>query len=574
VVGNCLRHSYKLIICPTVENATVKEADEYLRAIPDYLQKMKTTEPRLSYILSPIEQWLRDQHVSTDAETISGAAESLGADVIIETLLVTVQSLLKRCSEGSIDEPLDEAQDNFIREDLRTISGFTQSLDLEILLERLNVVTTHLSSLSQSDIRTSLRRVLPFLQCYISFVGEHLMVHSQWTKALFKLDFIVSSVMHTIARQGFCLPPEATDSGDSEGGTETAGGVGLGEGTGMENVSKEIEDESQVEGLKGDEGDAQDEHAHGADDNTIEMSEDIGGEMEDVPDDGDQDGDQEDDDSDEQEEPEEQLGKLDAGDPNAIDEKLWGDESAESDSADQDQVPQDRSEMQEKESEVVANERNQSKKEGSKEEGKKDKTIDEKGEEIQEEGEETKSEEPDEDLEAPNANGAPMDEYIPDANTLDLPDDMALEPDEQGDQGGLDMGDEMDTELDEEEQHADEMEETDQLGKDESPEDVPEPQSQENQLPDQPPNAADDADNVEEGAEEGAVAQPDVSPGSGDAGNKDNEPQANDSAQQGQAGSASGEMKDDAAGAEQSTDETSEESKYVHLSMQKLVSDM
>lgn len=367
--------------------------------------------------------------------------------------------------------------------------------------------------------------------------------------------------MHTIARQGFCLPQDATDSGDGEGGTENAGGVGLGEGTGMENVSKEIEDESQVEGLKGDEGEAQDEQAHGGDDNTIEMSEDIGGEMEDVPDDGDQDEDQEEDDGDEQEEPDEQLGKLDAGDPNAVDEKLWGDESAESDSADHDQVPQDRSEMQEKESEVVANERNQSKKEGGKEkEETKGGTIDEKSEEIQEEGEEKKDEEPDEDLEGPNANGAPMDEYIPDANTLDLPDDMTLEPDEQGDQGGLDMGDEMDTEQDEDEQHTDETEET-QLGKDQSPEDVPEPQSQENQLPDQPPQAADDASNGEEDVEEGAVAQPDVSPGNGDAGNKDNEPQANDSAQQGQAGDASGEMKDDAAAAEQSTNETSEESK-------------
>ncbi|KAG2364226.1 hypothetical protein BDR07DRAFT_1608254 [Suillus spraguei] len=549
-------------IMPTVlsgvEHATVKEADEHFRAIPDYLQKMRTMEPRLSYILSPIEHWLHDQYVSADAETASGATESLGADAIIETLLVIMQSLLKRCPEGSTGEPLDdEAQDNFIREDLSTVSGFTQSLDLDVLLERLNAMTTHLSSLSQSNIQASLRRLLPFLQLYISFVGEHLMVHSQWTKALFKLDFIVSSVMYTIAKQGFCLPPDATDSGDGDGGTETAGGVGLGEGTGMENVSKEIEDESQVEGLKGDEGEAQDEQAHGADDNTIEMSEDIGGEMEDVPDDGDQDGDQ-DEDEDEQEGPDEQLGKLDAGDPNVVDEKLWGDESAELDSADQDQVPQDRSEMQE-ESEVVAKERDQSKKEGGKEEEKKDGMIDEKSEEIQE-GEENEGEEPNEDLEAPNANGAPMDEYIPDANTLDLPDDMALDPDEQGDQGGPDVGDEMDTELDEDEQHADEMEEMDQLGKDESQEDVPEPQSQENQLPDQPSQAAGDADNVEEDVEEGAAAQPDISPGSGDAGNKDNEPQANDSAQKGQAGDASGEMKDDAT-AEQSTNETSEELK-------------
>ncbi|KAG0703770.1 P-loop containing nucleoside triphosphate hydrolase protein [Suillus ampliporus] len=547
-------------VLPDVEHATVKEADEHFRAIPEYLQMMKATEPRLSYIMSPMEHWLRGQYVSTDAEAPPQLVEPLGADIVIETLLVTVQSLLKRCPERSIDEHTDdETQDNFIREDSRTVSGFTQSLDLEVLSERLNVMMDHLSSLPQSDIQGSLRRLLPFLQCYIAFVGEHLTAHSQWTKALFKLDFVVCSVVHTIAKQGFCSPPEATDSGDGDGGTETSGGVGLGEGMGAENVSKEIEDESQVEGLKGDEDEAPDGQEHGTDDNTIEMSEDIGGNMEDVPDDGDQD-----EDDDEQEGPDEQLGKIDAGDPNAIDEKLWGDETAESDSADQDQVPQDHSEMQEKESEVVAKERNQSKKESGKEkEEKKDGTMDEKSGEVQEEGDENEGEEPEADLEAPNVNGAPMDEYIPDANTLDLPDDMALEPDEKEDQGGLDIGDEMDKELDEDEdeQLANEMEETEQLGKDEPQEDAQENQSQETQLPNQPPHTADDVEDAEEDIEEGAVAQPDVSPGSGDAGDNDNEPQASDSAQQGQAGDASGEMKDDAAAAEQSTNETSEESK-------------
>lgn len=539
---------------------------------------MKATEPRLSYILSPAEHWLRDQYTSTEVEPTASVVEPLSADAVIETLLVMMQSLLKRCPEVStLEHPDEETQDNFIREDLRIVSSLTQSLDLEVLSERLNVMTTYLSSLPQADIQVNLRRLLPFLHCYISFVREHLIVHSQWIKALFKLDFIVCSVMHTIAKQGFCLPPEATDSGEGEDGTETADGVGLGEGVGTENVSKEIEDESQVEGLKGDDGEAPDGQEHGTDDNTIEMSEDIGGDMEDVPDDGDQEKDDEDEDQEEQEGPDEQLGKVDAGDPNAVDEKLWGDESAEADSADQDQVPQDRSEMQEKESEIVAKEGSQSKKEdGKKEENKADGKMAE-SEETQEAGDENEGEEPEAEFEPPNANGAPMDEHIPDANTLDLPDDMNLEPEEKEDQGGVEMGDDMDEGLDEEEQETDGMEEIDQPGTNESPEDVLEPQSQENQPLDQPPHTADDADMAEEDAEEGAVAQPDVSSGNGETGNQDNQdnqPSVSDTAQQGQVDGASGDAKDDAAETEQNAKKSSEESGCVYLSINEHMPDL
>jgi len=496
--------------------------------------------------------------------------EPLDGDAIIETLLVTVQSLLGRCPEGSTLEPLDgEAQDNVIREDMHIISSLTQSLNLEALLERLNNMTTYLSSLPQSDIQVNLRRLLPFLHCYIAFVEEHLTVHSQWTKALFKLDFIVCSVMHTIAKQGFCLPPEATDDGEGEGGTETAEGVGLGEGVGMTNVSKEIEDESQVEGLKGDDGEAPDGQENGSDDNAIEMSEDIGGDMEDVPDDGDQEKD-DDEQEQEQEGPDEQLGKLDAGDPNAVDEKLWGDESAEADTADEDQIPQDRSEMQEKESEVVAKERDQPTNDSRKKEEEKTGGKMTESEEVQDEGDQNEDEEPEADLEAPNANGAPMDEHIPDADTLDLPDDITMEPEERENQEGIEMGDDMDEGPDEDEQQTDEME-RDQFGTDEFPEDVPEAQPQENQSSDQPPHAADDTDAVEENAEEGAVAQPDVSSGNGEAGNQDTQPQASDAAQQGQIGGVSGETADDDT---EKVNKPSEDSKYVSLSMQEYVPDL
>ena len=136
--------------------------------------------------------------------------------------------------------------------------------------------------------------------------------------------------MHSVAKDGFCKPPEGeAGAGEGEGSMEDAGGMGMGEGTGKENVSKEIEDESQVEGLQGEAGEDEDiERAEEGD--ALEMSEDIGGKMQDVPDkEGEEEGD--DDEKDDDEEPEEQVGNLDAMDPSAVDEKLWGDEGGPED---------------------------------------------------------------------------------------------------------------------------------------------------------------------------------------------------------------------------------------------------
>jgi midasin len=56
----------------------------------------------------------------------------------------------------------------------------------------------------------------------------------------------------------------------------------MGEGTGKENVSEEIEEEGQIEGLQDEvEGENREKEKDG-DDKAIEMSRDLGGELEDV----------------------------------------------------------------------------------------------------------------------------------------------------------------------------------------------------------------------------------------------------------------------------------------------------
>ncbi|EED77198.1 predicted protein, partial [Postia placenta Mad-698-R] len=223
--------------------------------------------------------------------------------------------------------------------------------------------------------------------------------------------------MLTVAREGVCKPPD-TDSatGGGEGTELEADGTGLGEGAGDRNVSKEIEDESQVEGLK-DEGDDTDGEAERAED-AIEMNEDMGGQLQDVPD---AESEQQEDDSEEQndEDLDEQIGDLDAHDPSAVDEKLWGDETGPQDSQDGGKSNQDHSTTDGPSEMTEKDERS----------NKKDARPEQSDAAPQPDAEDADGDEEEEMEQDGNhgEDGAPLDDYVQEANTLDLPEDMNLD---------------------------------------------------------------------------------------------------------------------------------------------------
>ena len=550
------------------EYDVVADAARYLSELPRQLEEMLAACPQLTYILQPTQEWIRQQGYFSFSQLVQPLPEGDSVedvDNLIDTLLIMVQSMLRQCSLFPEPTPeSEEVKDNYIRLGVQTTSLFTTLLDLSALGDQLNSAGARLSSLPHASRQRALRRVTPFLSCFLSFAGELLESLARWTRALFKLDYVVCSVVHTLGMQGFCIPPETEEgeaTGDEKGHATELGGTGLGEGTGNENVSKEIEDESQVEGLRGDDdGDEEMQREKGKDEeNTIEMSEDFGGEMEDVPEaeEGDENEDAE---EEEGEEPDEQLGKLDKSDPAAVDEKLWGDEGGKDDGKGENELQNDRSqENQQKDSDIVAKE------------GKSENENDEKkAKDVEEEGEGDERDEPEEvdagdenlaeEVEPPNASGAPMDQHIPDADTLDLPDDMHLDEnqdkqeDHEDDLGMEDLSDDehgADDQMDEDEDEAKERE------RDHTPKDDPmsiEPQDNEQQ----PPRAVDESsadeekDNSDEESENKAVARPDLTAGDGDAGTSENEPQPKDSAQEGQQSSASTQVDMDVDGGESS----------------------
>ncbi|KAH6911427.1 hypothetical protein BKA70DRAFT_1267626 [Coprinopsis sp. MPI-PUGE-AT-0042] len=351
------------------EMDVLRDASELASKLSGSLTEWAIQYPELSYILHPFSRWLQDELTSgvplpspREGREPTGHAADLAS--LINTFLLSVQSLMPLCSSKKDAGEDEGARITPALEQLRQLGQAARINDIRTRLE------TVLSQIKSSEaLEETLPRLLPFLKAYISLVEDQSSVLALWTK-------------------GFCTPPEASDEGDDEAGAENAAdGLGLGEGSGAQNVSKEIEDESQVEGLKGDEnqddekGEAGEEDEQGA----IEMNEDFGGDMEDVPDNDDDEGDD------------------DVTLTPALDEKLWGDESGPENKEGNEKADQDHSKQTEGESETVED----------------DKRGDDGAKEHQEGKEETEAHQR-------TIEWCPIEEHIPDANTLDLPDDLDL----------------------------------------------------------------------------------------------------------------------------------------------------
>jgi midasin len=396
-------------------------------------------EPLLGHILGPVQQWLETESRSLSPPEVSSPTSAVVDAVPIVTMLLrNIQVILGKCPTSPDD--LSSERDKYIREDIRLITELTSLLNLKALKDLLDVTLPELAASPSNVVQSNIRRFLPFLDQYLAYAQDQLLNHSQWVQALFKLNLVLSTVMHTLAKQGFCKPPDQEVGTDSHA-ADAMDGVGLGEGSGQNNVSKEIEDESQVEGLKGDEDNAEDEPDRNPSDNdAIEVNDDVEGDLEDISEAEENNGSE----GEDNDELDEQLGELGLSDPAALDEKLWGDQQGPKDSGDSDdKTNEDHSKQQNQSSDVVAKERRDS---PAKHDSETKNTPPEKAEDVAD-GEmpseipidEGAAEEP------PSTNGGAVDEHVPDADTLELPDNMNLDFGDEMEDDPI-LGDEMEDE--------------------------------------------------------------------------------------------------------------------------------
>lgn len=397
------------------------QAGKSLSQIIATLSDWNKSQPSLNHLLLPLRTWLEKQKIIplvpfNDQLT----SHSSTVDHLLNSLLFSVQCLVARCPEALNAEETEDSE-KYIMKGYQFVRDFTHYLNLKNINAQLR---QSLFGLSHVDFREGIQKMLPFLDLFLVLTRDQLAMHNNWMKSIFKLDYVLCSLLQNLSQQGFCQPQDSGESEAGEDASDETGGVGIGEGSGKDNISKDIEDESQVEGLKGEEAENQEPEGKHEDGDAIEMNDDFGGALEDV-DEPTSDNETK---SEGDDEPEfdETLGELDDLDPSAVDEKMWGDEKGPEDQGKaEEKANQDHSKEQDGTSEVTAKESKEQKqtkdpaKDDNKEADNEDVDTEDHEEPQMEDGE-------NDDANDPNVSGSKMDDFVKDAETLNLPDEMDL----------------------------------------------------------------------------------------------------------------------------------------------------
>ncbi|XPT03346.1 AAA ATPase midasin [Ascochyta lentis] len=391
----------------------LKHVAPFIFQYPEVTSQVLTDELQLE-----VEQHSRDIFSALDLilgsmQDIEAALKELPATVEDAVWLVKEEQVLSAAIGG-----LHSAQ---IHDALQTILDKMQYLNNEKYLH---------------GIAAMFAAIQPILNQYIGshqyLVDRFDALHASTTKLLYRL----SKSFIQVGTQGFCQPPEKSSDQQKGKDEKLEEGTGLGEGEGAEDISKDIEDDEDLEDLAQEKGER--EGSIEEQDDAVDMGEnDMEGETEEVgekEDKGDEEGEEGDDDV------QSEVGSVDDLGPSAVDEKMWDDGGKDDDAKDKEGKEDVGTEDQE---EQVANEQKEKEKEQAGEEGKEE---DKKEGQEGEEEEEMEGEDQEENVGAGETEQ--MDPHAKEEETLDLPEDLNMDgQDDEGkeddDLGDMDMGDDL-----------------------------------------------------------------------------------------------------------------------------------
>ena len=425
------------------ESKLFDDVSSLVRSIEHTLLIRSSTPSVFNAPCRAMSAWLSQYPEATKTPPLRSKVSYSRSDSVIQALLVSAQGLL------SWTEQLSAPDDNLdlLRNKSRNIVAVLKHLNLPRIQFKVQEYLEKIQlDPSTEDRRQSLVELYVFLEEYLHLAHDILCDLASWTKSTMKLAWICCDLVHNLAKNGLCKPPDAeSDSSASKGESgQTLEGSGMGSGSGDQNVTKEIEDESQVEGLQGEEENAPaPKNDDGSEeDDALEMQDDFEGDLQDGPeaDEGEDNEEGEDDASD----VDEQMGDLDPNDETAVDEKLWSGEKND-ESAGKDDADPTKSEPDQKSSDEIAAKERESQPKDSQQQD-----TDETAEPQDTEGDNDDGNLPDD---GPNPElGKKLDDSVQDTGALNLPDEMDLDLDADAEaDAGADSGDEAGEDVDEDE---------------------------------------------------------------------------------------------------------------------------
>lgn len=416
-----------------------------LTGLVDDLQTWKVHNSNVAFVADGVLNWIANWSYKPFVNTSTSLKElktiedvEISLRKVSNSILIAVQQVL----EVNKDEITDD-DDEWLAISQKSLMSSIKLLHHRRIVETMISCKKTIEQIEHNHQTSSIVSALvawtmPLLSQYQKLVllmldkARNNYVHvSRTTHAMAKS-------LLTLATDGFCSPePPSEQKQDNN----LQDGTGLGDGEGATNNSKDEEkdddlaEHAQQPNEEKDKDDNQDE-----DDDAVDMEGDMAGDLEET---SDQEKDDEEKDG-EEEELDEEVDDIDDLDPNAVDEKMWDEEAKEDEKEkDSDKMPQNSTNDDDN---MEANEDEEESKDNKNENAQDDENNDENDDNDQESGDEEEDVGEQED-EVKNQENEQMDDFVPEAETLDLPEDMNLD-DEQDKEGDDEEEEEFDDKMD------------------------------------------------------------------------------------------------------------------------------
>ena len=245
---------------------TVREAEDHvlqsvrvhIDGLQDVLARCATRTVTFAPACQATAEWLRTLMIP--ASPPSGAApRSTHPSPAIESMLLAAQDL----RGWSQERPQSDNWENVFGIRTLDIKKTRQSLRFQDVLSQMESYLKDAFELDacRGDFKGQERELVQiraFLEEYLRFSHYSLLGIADWIKGVLKLAWIAHGLVYRLAPEGLCKPSEGPESSSNADAPDdllegTGMGSGTGSGTGDKDVSNEVEDASQLEGLQSEE---------------------------------------------------------------------------------------------------------------------------------------------------------------------------------------------------------------------------------------------------------------------------------------------------------------------------------
>lgn len=312
-----------------------RQAEHMLERLKASLKAEREKNPKVAFVLEQIEPW---SEVSTDDVEESNGVTAIDFAVLDDQISRASDSILatvQRIKTAMGDVPTSQRDAAWLTRTDKSLSQAFKCLHVDDVVRILNDVMSSMQYLPVFDgqelkaASASVAVILPIVRQFSIIQQRLLHQYTASHRALCKLASILAQSVYQLVSQGFCNPAEVPASHTGKTG-ELEVGTGLGEGEGVEDISKNVQDDEDLSELAQEGNRNQEQKDIDHEEDAIDMDHDeLEGEV------GDASGVEEEGTSESGEVNDETLdeetGKVDTLDAGAVDEKLWdgSDENSE-----------------------------------------------------------------------------------------------------------------------------------------------------------------------------------------------------------------------------------------------------